>query len=201
MTVDRNLFGPRLRAERERRGVTLKNIAESTKIKESLFGELERSDFSNWPQGIFGRAHLCAYLSAIGLPSQPVLAEYLQLFPQDSPVIQPEKSALVDEAPVHRAEQSPKAGGFVPGLVDRAWVVCFDAAAVCLMSSMVAAVSRVTLWTAIAFVGLAYSAIGSACFAHSLGRQVQLVASRRTRRAFKDGPSRKHEVEGRRASA
>src|SRR5258706_9510862 len=88
MQADRDTFGPRLRLERERRGIELKAIADATKIKESLFAELERNDFSKWPQGIFRRAHLCAYVSAIGLPSQAVLAEFLQLFPE-SPPIQP----------------------------------------------------------------------------------------------------------------
>ena len=83
MKSTRDTFGPRLRVERERRGLTLADIAKSTKIKESLFAELERGDDSKWPQGIFRRAHLCAYLSAIGLPSQPLLTEFLQLFPEE----------------------------------------------------------------------------------------------------------------------
>src|SRR3954469_21830052 len=83
MKADRDTFGPQLRQERERRGITLTKIAEPTKLKESLFAELERGDLSKWPQGIFRRAHLCAYVTAIGLPSQPILAEFLRLFPSD----------------------------------------------------------------------------------------------------------------------
>src|SRR6266436_862894 len=117
--ANRDTFGPRLRVERERRGISLKNVAESTKIKESLFVELERNDFSNWPQGIFRRAHLSAYASAIGLPPQSVLAEHLRLFPEDRPVDQ------FDTVEVHhatggcRAEQTPKPTPLRSRLTDR----------------------------------------------------------------------------------
>jgi transcriptional regulator with XRE-family HTH domain len=217
--ADRDTFGPRLRVERERRGISLKNIAESTKIKESLFVELERNDFSKWPQGIFRRAHLCAYVSAIGLPPQPILTEYLRLFPEECPADPSDH--------VEVAEQTPEPGRFAPPLVDRVWVVFFDLAAVCLMSSMLAAIVDMNLWPAIALVGLAYSAIGSACFAQSIGtyvqcrmnailqtrgrpqtvlktplREVQLIASTRTPSSFSQGDTnREREVEARRASA
>jgi transcriptional regulator with XRE-family HTH domain len=171
--ADRDTFGPRLRVERERRGISLRNVAESTKIKESLFVELERNDFSKWPQGIFRRAHLCAYVSAIGLPPQPILAEFLQLFPEPCPLDQFDRPGVDNAAPVQHAEQTLKPHRVAPSLVDRIWVVFFDLAAVCLMSSMLAAIVDITLWSAIACVGLAYSAIGSAYFAQSIGTYVQ----------------------------
>src|SRR3954463_2171418 len=86
MQADRETFGPRLKLERERRGITLKDVAESTKIKESQFAELERGDLSKWPQGIFRRAHLSAYLNAIGMPAEPATAEFLRLFADESAV-------------------------------------------------------------------------------------------------------------------
>ena len=46
-------FGARLRRERERRHITLTQIAASTKINASLFEALERDDVSRWPNGIF----------------------------------------------------------------------------------------------------------------------------------------------------
>src|ERR1700730_12743016 len=140
MKADRDSFGPRLKSERERRGITLKDIAESTKIKESLFAELERSDFSRWPQGIFRRAHLCDYVSAIGLPTQPILAEYLRLFPEESPVDQSEDLKATDAIGKPQAGQGGRSATSAPPLADRAWILCFDLAAVCLISSMVAGI-------------------------------------------------------------
>jgi hypothetical protein len=77
--VERIAFGQRLRRERERRGVRLETIAQSTKIKASLLDALERGDFTQWPVGIFGRGFLRAYLTAIGQPTEASVAEFQQL--------------------------------------------------------------------------------------------------------------------------
>ena len=53
-------FGTRLRRQRERRQVSLADIAAHTKIKASLFEELERDDASHWPSGIFRRSFVRA---------------------------------------------------------------------------------------------------------------------------------------------
>jgi transcriptional regulator with XRE-family HTH domain len=76
-------FGERLRAHRERQGISLRSIADSTKIKHSLLEALERGNVSQWPQGLYRRAYLRDYATAIGLPPEPLLAEFLRLFPED----------------------------------------------------------------------------------------------------------------------
>jgi hypothetical protein len=116
---------------------------------------------------------LCAYLSAIGLPPQPILGEFLRLFPEHSPVDPFDHPGVDNAAPVQHAEQTLKPHRVAPSRVDRIWVVFFDLAAVCLMSSILAAMVDMTLWSAIACVSLAYSAIGSAYFAQSIGTYVQ----------------------------
>jgi len=178
MKADRDTFGPRLRLERERKGIALRDIAVATKIKESLFAELERGDVSKWPQGIFRRAHLCAYVSAIGLPTQPVLAEFLRLFPSDDADVDGIKPADgIDVPPVQT--QVPAAVPATtppltsPGLADRMWIAGFDLSAVCLIASIVAAVTGISVWVAAALVAAGYSAIGAACFARSIGAHVQ----------------------------
>jgi len=178
MKADRDTCGPRLRLERERKGIALRDIAVATKIKESLFAELERGDVSKWPQGIFRRAHLCAYVSAIGLPTQPVLAEFLRLFPSDDADVDGMKPADgIDVPPVQT--QVPAAVPATtppltsPGLADRMWIAGFDLSAVCLIASIVAAVTGISVWVAAALVAAGYSAIGAACFARSIGAHVQ----------------------------
>jgi transcriptional regulator with XRE-family HTH domain len=183
MKADRDTFGPRLRVERERRGIALKNIAAATKIKESLFAELERGDLSKWPQGIFRRAHLCAYVSAIGLPTQPVLAEFLRLFPSEDADADGVKPADGSDVPLLPAQVPATVRAITPptpsaGLADRVWIAGFDLAAVCLISSIVAAATGISLWVAAAFVGAGYSAVGAACFARGVGAQVQHLIRR-----------------------
>jgi transcriptional regulator with XRE-family HTH domain len=79
---DRETFGPRLRSERERRGISLETIAAVTKVGRDLWEGLERNDFSRWPSGIFARAFVRDYARAIGLDADEVIDEFCRLFPQ-----------------------------------------------------------------------------------------------------------------------
>jgi transcriptional regulator with XRE-family HTH domain len=83
VTPEQQAFGSRLRSERERRGIDLGAIASATKIKESLLAELERSDVSHWPAGIFRRAFFREYVGAIGMPVEPLVSEFTRLFPEN----------------------------------------------------------------------------------------------------------------------
>lgn len=78
---DRETFGPRLRSERERRGISLETIASVTKVGVELWEGLERNDFSRWPTGIFARAFVRDYALAVGLDPDEVIDEFCRLFP------------------------------------------------------------------------------------------------------------------------
>jgi transcriptional regulator with XRE-family HTH domain len=92
-------FGARLRQERERRRISLASIAENTKIKASLFAELERDDVSRWPAGIFRRSYVRAYADAIGLDADSVVREFLERFPDPAPAPAPGKIRASDAPP------------------------------------------------------------------------------------------------------
>ena len=77
---DRETFGPRLRSERERRGISLETIASVTKVGADLWEGLERNDFSRWPTGIFARAFVRDYARAVGLDADEVVDEFCRLF-------------------------------------------------------------------------------------------------------------------------
>ena len=74
-------FGARLRSHRERRGIDLSTIAQTTKIRAGIFEALERDDTSRWPPGIFRRAFIRAYATAVGLDPESTLTEFLERFP------------------------------------------------------------------------------------------------------------------------
>jgi transcriptional regulator with XRE-family HTH domain len=76
------LFGTRLRTERERRGVSLDQIAQHTKVNRGLFADMERGRFERWPPGIFGRAFIRGYAEVVGLDADATVGEYLALFPE-----------------------------------------------------------------------------------------------------------------------
>ena len=62
---ERDTFGPRLRSERERRGISIETIVTVTKVGADLWLGLERNDFSKWPSGIFARAFVRDYAKAV----------------------------------------------------------------------------------------------------------------------------------------
>ncbi len=74
-------FGPRLRSERERRGLSLSALSTLTKVGPDLWIGLETNDFSRWPSGIFARAFVRDYAKAIGLDEDEVVDEFCRLFP------------------------------------------------------------------------------------------------------------------------
>jgi transcriptional regulator with XRE-family HTH domain len=101
----RDDFGPSLRRERERRGISLDDIAAKTKISATHFAAMERNDFSRWPSGIFRRSFLRAYAEAVGLEGDLLVSECQQIFPCDddgraAPPVRP-------QPPPERAAQAP----------------------------------------------------------------------------------------------
>lgn len=74
-------FGSRLRSYRQWRGIDLDTIAQSTKIRVGLFEALERDDTSQWPSGIYRRAFIRAYATAVGLDPESTVSEFLERFP------------------------------------------------------------------------------------------------------------------------
>ena len=77
-------FGAKLREARERRGVTLRQISNSTKISMGALEALERNDISRLPGGIFTRAFVRSYATEVGLDPEQTIREFMTQFPQDS---------------------------------------------------------------------------------------------------------------------
>lgn len=102
-------FGARLRQQREERQVTLTAISTKTKIKASLLEALESDDVSAWPKGLFGRAYLRDYATAVGLDPETVVGEFLSLHPEFAYVApqveQAEAAARADAARRGAAEK------------------------------------------------------------------------------------------------
>jgi cytoskeleton protein RodZ len=77
-------FGSRMRQVREQRGISLRQIAEATKISVSALEALERNDISRLPGGIFSRAFVRSYAAEIGVDPEQTVREFLSQFPHDS---------------------------------------------------------------------------------------------------------------------
>src|SRR5438034_2201293 len=99
MTSDRTAgdFGSKLRAARERRGMSLRQIAAATKISVNALEALERNDFSRLPGGIFSRAFVRSYASEVGLDPDEAIEEFLAQFPHDVAAAQHAQPEAVDD--------------------------------------------------------------------------------------------------------
>ena len=87
-------FGDFLRQARERRGLTLQQIARETKIPFRHLDALEHGNLSDVPQGIYRRAEIRAFAQSVGLDQSVALAELERALQASQPRKQTQPSAL-----------------------------------------------------------------------------------------------------------
>lgn len=90
-------FGGKLRLARERRGISLRQIAASTKISVAALEALERNDVSKLPGGIFSRAFVRSYAAEVGLDPDETVREFLGRFQADAVTAPAAAAAIPDE--------------------------------------------------------------------------------------------------------
>jgi transcriptional regulator with XRE-family HTH domain len=78
---ERDTFGPRLRRERERRGISLETLAARTNVSMELWKGLETNDFTKWPGGLFARAFVRDYARVVGLDPDELVDDFCRLYP------------------------------------------------------------------------------------------------------------------------
>ena len=93
-------FGARLKREREQRGVTLDDIALSTKIGKRFLTALEEEHFEQLPGGIFSKGFVRAYACHLGIDEEQAIADYLSATAPSSPSELPQS-----DLPIEMAEQ------------------------------------------------------------------------------------------------
>lgn len=195
---ERDTFGPKLRSERERRGISLDTIASVTNVGVELWQGLERNDFSRWPTGIFARAFVRDYARAVGLDSDEVVDEFCRLFPigdrRASRVIRAQ-AALIGQAPEYQDDVSMIPGGVerrASGravaaqakvkrgrLAPRTVAALFDAIAVVVIASAIALFAPVGFWTSTGLVAIIYYTAGTVATGTSPGaRLTELLRQR-----------------------
>lgn len=88
--------GARLREAREKRGVSLRQIAERTRISVMALEALERNDIKRLPGGIFTRAFVRSYAAEVGLDPGQTVQEFLAQFPHE-PVAAGRPSSQIED--------------------------------------------------------------------------------------------------------
>lgn len=74
-------FITRLRRHRQRNAISLDTIAGQTRVKRELLDAFENNDLSQWPRGLYARAWVRAYATAVGLDPVDTVDEFCRLFP------------------------------------------------------------------------------------------------------------------------
>ncbi len=171
----RHAFCAQLKNARERRGISLHTIAESTKISESLFADLERCDLSRWPTGIYRRAFFREYAAFIGMPGESMVSEFGRLFPED---LEQVTSELRVPGPLRLTLARPFWRQLAPM---HAVAAAIDIVAVLVGAIVITELTRVNLWGALAVMAVTYHAIGTAVRGCSLGTWLIRTRKRRLR--------------------
>jgi cytoskeleton protein RodZ len=90
-------FGENLRRERELRGVSLRDIADATKISVRFLEALEKGRLDLLPGGLFARAFVKQYARHLGLDVDRTVADFLYAYPD----------AVPEKAPTPPAPRTP----------------------------------------------------------------------------------------------
>lgn len=118
-------LGERLRAERERRGLTIEELARQTRISARFFEAIERGDLSSLPGGFFYRSFVRQYARMLGLPEDAYRSEIERSLAEESerPYSMPERRIDVPPLPApgrSRKEEAlwwaVRAGGLIAAL-------------------------------------------------------------------------------------
>jgi cytoskeleton protein RodZ len=96
-----------LKAERERNGVSLKAIADNTRIPLRHLEELERGDIDNWPAGVYAKSWARDYAKEAGIDPERVVAMVAPVA-EVEPTID-EIREVRDEVERKRIDESPLA--------------------------------------------------------------------------------------------
>jgi len=93
-------FGERMRREREMRGITLEEIADSTKIGTRSLRALEEEAFDRLPGGIFNKGFVRSYARYLGIDEDQAISDFTAAYEKSR-----SEPLLPDTAPVELAPQ------------------------------------------------------------------------------------------------
>lgn len=114
-------FGNTLRQAREQKGLTTKQVAETTHMMVQLVEDLENERFSRIAAPIYGRGFVKLYCEAVGLDPKPLVSEFMEIFngnrpatirrreaaPQPAPAPAPTPVPMPEPAPAPEPEPEP----------------------------------------------------------------------------------------------
>jgi cytoskeletal protein RodZ len=92
-------FGQKLRREREKKRITLDQLAARTKVAASLLRSLEAGDCARWPGGIYSRGFVRAYAEGTGMDPDHTVSMFVECYPEFAPEADPLQEAPAGDDP------------------------------------------------------------------------------------------------------
>jgi transcriptional regulator with XRE-family HTH domain len=124
-------LGETFRLARTEKGLTIAQVADATRIMVQIVEDLERDDFRRIAAPIYGRGFIKLYADLLGLPTEPLIREFMELYtgsrsPQvvrrsvDGVVPAPESDGEPETAPADPGEEPAARGAELPASVPSA---------------------------------------------------------------------------------
>jgi transcriptional regulator with XRE-family HTH domain len=204
--LDKATFGPVLRTARERRGITLRQLAAETKLSVELWAALEENDLGKWPRQLFARSYVRDYALRVGLDADDVVNEFCRLFPEwgdrRAERTMRRHAAIVaheldwEDLPVsaqrRATDRVPGAFGFFGRHQVRIIGAALDVKTILTLAA-VGMLIGFPFWPSLAVGSLAYTVLGTSLGGRSLG----LLASERLLKTLKSLPATRRLVSSR----
>ncbi len=100
-------FGDKFRKERERQGIKLEDVSNSTKIGSRMLRAIEEEHFDQLPGGVFNKGFIRAYAKYLSLDEEETITGYVAALNQfNSQEVSPEKFAAQPSATERGSGQS-----------------------------------------------------------------------------------------------
>ena len=80
-------LGERLRSQREQIGLTLRQVADKTRIPYTILEDIERGDPTNLPAPVFVKGFLRSYALELGLTPEEVIGDYKSYTPEQETAV------------------------------------------------------------------------------------------------------------------
>jgi transcriptional regulator with XRE-family HTH domain len=195
--LEKATFGPVLRAARERKGVSLRQLAAETKISVELWTALEENNLARWPRQVFARSYVRDYALRVGLDAEEVVNEFCRLFPEwgdrRAEKIMRGHADIVahklewEDLPApdgRRASDRFETPGFLSRNRTRIMAIVFDLKIV-FGAACLAVLLKFDFWPSLGLSAITYSVVGTAL----TGRTFGLVISEWILKTLKSWPA------------
>jgi transcriptional regulator with XRE-family HTH domain len=112
-------FGEELRREREIRGISLKEIADATKVSKRFLEALERNDHRTLPAPVFTRGFVREYARYVGLNVEEIVNRYNFAAASDERIEKPPQIEKYPQVPVRDISPRPAPKRGIPPVYAR----------------------------------------------------------------------------------